>query len=210
MVRKSKRAALEAESVDPSLVEGAIADGLLIARSAASIAVANRIIVRALREQKTFDRDETRNAVREELARLTREQRDLAARMVEARTKALKSRGRSRHQFDYRPDDNNALASRETIYTTIATRLDVLAGDPAYVDEIVTTARDRAWNDIGSTIISHVTNDVVVPDVDYGSKKDERLQLLLDIDLAALAAGAAGAGSATAASAAGGNSPDDS
>ena len=188
-----KRAALEAETVDPSLVEGAIADGLLIARSAASIGVANRIIVRALREQKTFDRDETRNAVRDELGRLTREQRDLAARMVEARTKALKSKGRSKHQFDYRADDNKALASRETIYTTIATRLDALATDPAYVDEIVTAARDRAWNDIGSTIINHVANDVVVPDGDYGSKRDERLQLLLDIDLAALAAGAAGA-----------------
>jgi hypothetical protein len=191
VVSKSKRAALEAESVDPSLVEGAIADGLLIARSAASIAVANRIIVRALREQKTFDREETRGAVRDELARLTREQRDLAARMVEARTKALKSKGRSRHQFDYRADDNTALASRETIYTTIATRLDALATDAAYVDEIVTAARDRAWNDIGSTIISHVADDVVVPDGDYGSHRDERLQLLLDIDLAALAAGAA-------------------
>jgi hypothetical protein len=185
---KSKRAALEAESVDPSLVEGAIADGLLIARSAASISVANRIIVRALREQQTFDRDETRQAVRDELGRLTREQTDLAARMVETRTKALKSRGRSRHQFDYRADDNNALASRETIYATIATRLAVLADDPAYVDEIVTAARDRAWNDIGSTIINHV-NDVVVPDGEYDAHRDERLKLLLDIDLAALEAG---------------------
>lgn len=196
MRSKSKRAALEAETVDPSLVEGAIADGVLIARSAASIAVANRIIVRALREQQEFDRDETRAAVVDELGRLVTEQRDLAQRMVETRTQALKSRGRSRHQFDYRVEDNNALASRETIYTTIASRLDALSRDPAYVDEVVTAARDRAWNDIGGAIMSHV-REVVVPDTDYGSHRDERLKLLLDVDLAALTANAPRAGSAS-------------
>jgi len=195
---KSKRAALEAETVDPSLVEGAIADGLLIARSAASITVANTIIVRALREQKTFDVDETREAVRDELGRLVDEQRELATRMIETRTKALKSRGRSRHQFDYRPDDNNALASRETIYTTIATRLEVLAGEAAYVDDIVTAARDRAWNDIGSTIITHVTHDAVISGDDYAEGRDERLALLLEVDLAALAAAAPAPASAPA------------
>jgi hypothetical protein len=191
VVSKSKRAALEAETVDPSQVEGAVADGLLIARSAASISVANRIIIRALREQKTFDRDETRQAVRDELGRLTREQRELAARMVETRAQALKSRGRSKHQFDYRVDDNSALVAREAIYSTIATRLDALAGDAAYVDEIVTASRDRAWNDIGSTIISQV-NAVVVPDTEYGEHRDERLQQSLEVDLAALAASAHG------------------
>lgn len=185
MRSKSKREALESESVDPSVVEGAIADGLLIAKSAASIAVANRIIVRALREQQTFDRDETRQAVRDELGRLSQEQKDLATRMVETRLKALKSRGRSRHQFDYRVDDNTALASRETIYSTIALRLDALAEDPAYVEAIVTAARDRAWDDIGSNIITRI-NSAIVPEGDYDLHRDDRLKELLDVDLAAL------------------------
>lgn len=169
-------------SIDPVVVEGAVADGLLIARSAATIAVANSIIVRALREREAFDHDETAAAVRAELAHLAREQEDLATRMVETRTKALKSRGRSRHQFDYRPDDNSALASRETIYTAIAAGLDQLAGDAAYVDDIVLAARDRAWNDIGSAALSQASA-VVVPDGDYDSLRDERLRDLLEIDL---------------------------
>lgn len=191
MRSKSKRARLAAETVDPAEVEGAVADGLLIAKSAATIAVANRIIVSALREQESFDVVETAVAVRDELAHLAEEQVELAGRMVDTRAKALKSSGRSRHQFDYRADDNTALASRQTIYTTIASRLETLAADDAYVDEIVLAARDRAWNDIGGAIMSHVTS-VVVPDVGYGEGRDERVKLLLDIDLATLAASASG------------------
>lgn len=54
-MRKSKREARKAESVDPAQVEGPVDDGLLIARQAAAIAVANDIIVGALRENRDFD-----------------------------------------------------------------------------------------------------------------------------------------------------------
>lgn len=184
---KSRRARLAAEVVDPAEVEGAVADGLLIAKSAATIAVANRIILRALREQKPFDRDETAAAVRDELDRLATEQVDLAGRLSEERAKALKARGRSRHQFDYRVDDNTALASRVTISTSIAGRLRGLAADHSYVDSVVTTARDRAWGDIGGAVIQHA-KEVVVPDASYEEGRDDRLRDLLDVDLAALAA----------------------
>jgi hypothetical protein len=186
VISKSKRAALAAETVDPKEVEGAVSDGLLIAKSAATIGVANRIIIRALREQKSFDRDDTAEAVGDELRRLAAEQRDLATRMVDARTKALKSKGRSRHQFDYRADDNSALAARETIYTTIAARLEERSHDDALIAEIVMSARDRAWNDVGGAIMSHV-NAVVVPDTAYGAQREARLKELLDVDLAELA-----------------------
>ena len=187
MKATSKRSAKATPSIDRAVVEVAVGDGLLIARSAATIAVANRIILRALREQQAFDHDETAADVRTELGHLAREQEDLASRMVSTRTKALKSRGRSKHQFDYRPDDNSALASRATIYTAIAAGLDELAGDASYVDEIVVAARDRAWNDIGSAVLSQASAAVVVPDADYDSLRDERLHDLLEIDLKALA-----------------------
>lgn len=188
MSPKSKREAKEPEPIDPSQVEGPVEDGLLIARSAASISVANRIIVSALREDQDFDRDRTREMVRDELGHLADEQADLATRMGTTRTKALKSRGRSRHQFDYRRDDDEQLALRGTISTSISARLDALRGDSAYVDEIVTAARDRAWNDIGATIVSRV-RAVVVPDATYGEHRDERLRELLDVDLASLLSG---------------------
>ena len=185
MRSKSKRGDTTPEPVDPALVEGPVADGLLIARSAASIGVANRIIVGALRENRDFDFDIARQAVRDEVGRLVIEQSELAERMASTRTKAMKSRGRSRHQFDYRRDDNEPLAQREAIYSAISTRLEALRADDAWVDDIVTAARDRAWNDIGATIISRV-NAVVVPDGGYDDHRDERLRDLLEIDLKAL------------------------
>ncbi|MCU1526720.1 MAG: hypothetical protein JWP75_483 [Frondihabitans sp.] len=187
MRAKSKQAAVTPETVDPAVVQVATADGLLIARAAATVSVANRIIVHALRDQAAFDRDETRVAVVEEITHLADEQANLASRMVETRGKALKSRGRSRHQFDYRPDDNEALALRQTISATVSTELRALRDDSSYVDNIVLAARDRAWNDIGSAIMSQV-NSIVVPDRDYSEKRDDRIRQLLDVDLAALLA----------------------
>jgi hypothetical protein len=175
------------ETVDPAVVEVAVADGLLIARAAATVTVANRIIVHALRDQAAFDHDETGTAVKEEITHLADEQENLASRMVETRGKALKSRGRSRHQFDYRPDDNEALALRQTISSTVAAELRTLRDDTGYIDDIVLAARDRAWNDIGSAIMSQV-NSIVVPDRDYSTKRGERIRELLDVDLAALLA----------------------
>lgn len=190
MRSKSKRGARQAEPVDPALVEGPVSDGLLIARSAASIAVANRIIMRALREMRDFDVDEIRDEVRDELGRLIAEQEELHTRMSTTLTKAVKARGRSRHQFDYRRDDEEPLAQREAIYQAIASRLEALRSDDAYVDDIVTAARDRAWNDIGATIMSRVSDATVVPDLGYDEHRADRLRELLDVDLAALAAAA--------------------
>ncbi|WP_157887752.1 hypothetical protein [Frondihabitans sp. PAMC 28766] len=187
MKSKPKRGAKALEPVDPALVEGPVADGLLIARSAASIAVANRIIVRALRENRDFDRGETQDAARDELGNLIAEQQELAERMAETRTKASKSRGRSRHQFDYRREDEQPLAQREAIYREIATRLAALRDDDGYIDDIAMGARDRAWNDIGATIVNRVAAATVVPDRTYDEHRDERLRELLDIDFRALA-----------------------
>lgn len=182
MRQKSKRPAPAPEPVDPHEVAGAVADGLLIARSAATIGVANTLIVWILRDDRSFDLDDARQAVRDELGRLAREQSELATRMVETRTKALRSRGRSRHQFDYRPDDNHALASREAIYSTIASKLDALRDDDVYVDGVALAARDRAWNDIGSAIVSHA-RAAVSPGADYGIYRADRLQEFLEVDL---------------------------
>lgn len=193
MRSRPKRGAEPDDAVDPEQVEGAVDDGLLIARSAASVEVANTIIVRALREQRPFVRAEAAGDVRDAIGHLIREQRDLAARMIEARSRALKSRGRSRHQFDYRAGDSSALASREAIYSTIADRLDALIGDDEYVDDIITAARDRAWNDIGAAILKKAGAGMV-PDSEYEAERDERLRTFLREDLAALAADASSPG----------------
>jgi hypothetical protein len=177
-----KRTAKQADSVDPAAVEGPVADGLLIARQAATIAVANEIIVGALREGHDFNHDAAADWVRLELDKLAQEQTELAAHLTTTRTKAIKSRGRSRHQFDYRREDDEPLLLRESISTAIAARLDELRRDDAYVDDIVTAARDRAWHDIGGAIMSRVTS-VIIDEGDYEEHRDDRIHELIDIDL---------------------------
>ena len=176
--------------VDPEALERAVVEGLLISRAAAIVSVANRIVVRALRDDDVFDHDETAASVRRTLHRLAEEQRYQNRRIGEARQKALRSKGRSRHQHDYRKGDDETLWFREKTYTAVADRLDALRDDAEYVDDIVQTAVARAWGDVGAAVVTRVRAASVVVDAAYGEARAERLAGL-DDDLAELRAQAA-------------------
>ncbi|KQR46271.1 hypothetical protein ASF82_01720 [Frigoribacterium sp. Leaf164] len=170
--------------VDPVALERAVGEGLLIARAAAVVSVANRIVVRALRDDDVFDRDETAEAVGRTLHRLAEEQRYQNKRIEAARAKTKGSRGRSRHQHDYRSADDATLWFRENTYVAVADRLDALRSDRDYVDGIVASAVERAWADVGSAVVTRVRAAGAV-DPAYEAERDERLAGLGD-DLAAL------------------------
>jgi hypothetical protein len=172
--------------VDPAALERAVGEGLLIARSAAVVSVANRIVVRALRDDDVFDHDETAASVRRTLHRLAEEQRYQNKRIEAARAKALTTKGRSRHQHDYRSADDETLWFRENTYVAVADALDALRDDDEYVDGVVRAAVDRAWGDVGSAIVLRVRSAEVVVDAEYDAERDDRLAGLGD-DLAALA-----------------------
>ena len=172
--------------VDPAALERAVGEGLLIARAAAVVSVANRIVVRALRDDDVFDHDETAAATRRTLHRLAEEQRYQNTRIGAARAKALKSKGRSRHQHDYRKGDDETLWFREKTYVAVADRLDALRDDDEYVDEVVQAAVARAWGDVGAAVVTRVRAASVVVDAEYGEARAERLAGLGD-DLDALA-----------------------
>ena len=171
--------------VDPAALERATGEGLLIARAAAVVSVANRIVVRALRDDDVFDHDETAASVRRTLHRLAEEQRYQNTRIGAARAKALRSKGRSRHQHDYRKGDDETLWFREKTYVAVADRLDALRDDDEYVDDIVQAAVARAWGDVGDAVVSRARAAAVVVDAAYAEARDERLAGLGD-DLAAL------------------------
>ena len=172
--------------VDPTALEHAVGEALLIARQAAIVATTNRIIVRALHEGAVFDRDHTQDLVRDELRRLAAEQRATARRVSGERRKAGRARGQSRHQHDYRRDDDFPLWFRENTYLTVAERLLALQDDSDWVDDIVAVAVDRAWSDVGAAVVTRVRSAVVVEDDDYAEHRDERLRGLVDDDLEAL------------------------
>ena len=172
---------------DPVALERAVAEGVLISRAAAVVSVANSIVIRALRDDEHFDHERTREAVRTILGRLAAEQREQNERIGGERAKALKAKGRSRHQHDYRPGDDDTLWFREKTYTAVADRLDELQSDDEFVGDIVASAVDRAWGDVGAVIVTKVSA-VEAVDPAYPVERDQRLRALVDEDLARLLA----------------------
>ncbi|MBT2502069.1 hypothetical protein [Curtobacterium sp. ISL-83] len=165
----------------------AVDEGFLIAKAAVTIAVANRIITNALRDQGYFDHAVMADATRQELHRMAEEQRGDAERVREIRSKSSKQTGRSRHQHDYRRGDDLKLRTREATYEQLATMLDRRRDDQKFVDGIVLAARARAWDDIGTTVVGRL-GWAQRPADDYEVGRDDRLQQLLDEDFATLLA----------------------
>jgi hypothetical protein len=173
--------------VDADELRRSVDEGFLIAKSALTVSVANRIILDALQENETFDPERIAEAARAELGRLAAEQRDDAERMRQIHAKAQKQKGRSRHQHDYRRGDDLALRTREASYTELAERLDACRDDAAFVDGVVVSARERAWDDIGGAVVDRL-GWAQRPTADYEIGRDDRLQQMLDEDFAALLA----------------------
>lgn len=165
----------------------AVDEGFLIAKAAVVVAVANRIITNALRDQGYFDHALIADAARQELHRMAEEQRGDAARMREIRATSSKQKGRSRHQHDYRRGDDLKLRTREATYEQLADLLDRRRDDQKFVDGIVLQARARAWDDIGTAVVGRL-GWAQRPADDYEVGRDERLQQLLDEDFATLLA----------------------
>ncbi|ROP63402.1 hypothetical protein [Curtobacterium sp. ZW137] len=165
----------------------AVDEGFLISKAAVVIAVANRIITNSLRDQGFFDHAVAAEATREELHRMAEEQRGDAQRMREIRSKAIKQKGRSKHQHDYRRGDDVKLRTREAQYEQLATMLDRRRDDQGFVDGIVLAARARAWDDIGTTVVGRL-GWAQRPTEGYEIGRDDRVQQMLDEDFAALRA----------------------
>ncbi|TPG06887.1 hypothetical protein [Curtobacterium flaccumfaciens] len=165
----------------------AVDEGFLIAKAAVTIAVANRIITNALRDQGYFDHALIAEATREELHRMAEEQQGDAARMRDIRSTSSKQKGRSRHQHDYRRGDDLKLRMREATYEQLAAMLDKRRDDQHFVDGIVLAARARAWDDIGTTVVGRL-GWAQRPADDYEIGRDDRLQQMLDEDFAELLA----------------------
>jgi hypothetical protein len=184
--RKPKRDVRD-KPVSQVELKRAVDEGFLIAKAAVTIAVANRIITNALRDEGYFDHALIAGVAREELRRMADEQRGDAERMRDIRAKSSKQKGRSRHQHDYRRGDDLKLRTREAPYEELARQLDKRAEETGFVDGIVLTARARAWDDIGTTVVGRL-GWAQAPGEGYEIGRDDRVQQLLDEDFAALLA----------------------
>ena len=187
--RKRPSALSEAISVSEEAVQRAVDEGLLIARFAVVMDVKNHIIVSALRHDEPFDADATAREVKQSLVRLAAEQSDYADRVTDVlRERAARARGSVRHEHDYHPEDLGSLDLRHAVYSRVAARLRVLADEADYVAEIVETARQDAWGDLGGAVEMRLDTLPTSPvkDADYTRNRARRIRTLIDVDFAAL------------------------
>lgn len=176
---------------EPISVERAVEEGLLIARSALTMDVKNRIIVSALRDDHRFDAQETASWVALDLTNLSAEQAEYAERMSELANTLNGSRGSTSKEHDYGPRDYRPLTRRGLAYASLSDELARLVNDPIFIESVVEDARGQAWSELGTAIGSRLDlAQLQHPDADYALERDSRLRALIAIDFARLRRGA--------------------
>ncbi|GAA4368824.1 hypothetical protein [Agromyces bauzanensis] len=170
---------------EPLTFEESFAEGLLVAESAARMALKNRIIVMALRGDEPFDADRTAAAAREVLYELVQEMDEVAEWSAHEREEAARREGRARHQHDYHRTDSRNLRLRERVNEAVAARLSELRGDPAYLAGLAERAREDAWGEIAGVIEQRLAREWPEIEVDeaYLREREERMRdVLLDLE----------------------------
>lgn len=168
--------------------EQALDEGLLIARHGVTLAVRNRLIVRALRENEAFDDAVTAQMVDEELTLAATEQREYADGAHELHAVAGRSPGIADHAHDYHRIDTVTLERRERLYTALADALEAWRHDEAVVAAIAERARKDAWKDIGDNVVARLNQRMFsfADEPDYVLNRQDRLRQLLEVDLPSL------------------------
>ncbi len=172
---------------EPISVERAVEEGLLIARSALTMDVKNRIIVSVLRDDHRFDAIETASWVALELKHLSLEQAEYAERMNHLVVEVTNRHGPRRHEHDYGPRDYRLLTRRGLAYASLSDELARLVDEPTFVESVVEDARAQAWSELGTAIQSRLDlGPMQQPDADYVLERDTRLRAFIAIDFARL------------------------
>jgi len=176
------------ESFPEPTVEELVEEGLLIAASAVRLAVANQLILRALRDRDDYDEAHARELVRAEMIALADEKDDDAQRLAATRVAAGTREGVALHQYDYRAADTALLARREKVVRALAGRLRRLSEDGDYVAGVVARAHERAWDEVSGSLEAVLARTGPPADPEeYRRHRAERMRLVATVDLSELA-----------------------
>jgi hypothetical protein len=140
------------ESREPPTVDELVDEGVMIAASATRMAATNLGILRVLRQHEDYDGDWFAETVREQLHAIGREKAEDARRVAREVDTAQFRGGLASHQSDYRLGDVDNLERRQEMLERLSERLDELAADDAYVDEMADAVKQHTWDEIGLSI----------------------------------------------------------
>lgn len=168
-------------------------EGLLMAESAGRMALKNRLIVDALRGDQPYSDERAATLARDVLYELVQEADEGAEHLAAERESAAQREGRSQHQHDYHRGDLLNLRRREKVHAAVAKALWTRRSDAAYIDDLVTRARDDAWHELGAAIEQELDRrwPRFDEEPDYTEHRAERMEVVADDlarDLARLAA----------------------
>jgi hypothetical protein len=166
-------------------VERTVEEGLLIALTAVRMAVKNQIILGVLKDKTDYQVDDYAEVARGQLALLVVENEGHAARFREAALAPLPAA--LRNDPDFGAAETKRLETLEQVHTGLAVVLRDFAEDDEKILQIVETARQNAWDEIGDAWIAKLTAQLPAPlDEDYRWQRAGRLQEFVYIDLAGL------------------------
>jgi hypothetical protein len=129
-----------------------VQDGMLLANAGVRLAIKNRIIVQALRDNSDFGETALIAAVqREFLARAT-ETFDELERVLAAQDSAKRLGGRPTHNTDYRRVDLPTLKRRTKVLARLAEALTTASSDDQLALALIGAARDSALQEIADAL----------------------------------------------------------
>lgn len=194
-------------------IERVVEEGHMIAASAVRMAVKNRLLVRALRDDRDYDPEALVVAARRQFTEVAEENEDAAERLEREQEREAEEAASARKPRRYlggkpiveRPEQVRG----PQVYRMLAEALRATAADDEELLRVVSAARDDAWAELGREVEvrlgsaaddqphpprraglpASVTLDPALPvDADYAREREQRMRQLIDEDLAALAA----------------------
>lgn len=168
---------VDPEPVEPPPIDDQIEEGVLVALSAARLALTNLLIVRSLRDGFDYDERRLRLLITAELLSLALEKENDAERARTAREQALERPGAAQSAGDYRSRDAKTLERRATVSAGLAARLALLATDPDVVKDLAERAH-RSFLDEFEVSVARGASAFDEPDLDRPmSPKDRKVEL---------------------------------
>lgn len=140
--------------VPPPSIEAQIDDGVLVALSAARLAVTNRLIVRSLRDGQDYDEERVRQRVATELEKLAAEKAKDAKRIRKVLETIGDKPGAAVGPSDFRARDAKTLKRRAKVSEGLAERLIEMSVDPDVVGQVADRAHAAFLDEFAVSVAS--------------------------------------------------------
>ncbi|MCX7521894.1 hypothetical protein OSC27_06325 [Microbacterium sp. STN6] len=168
-------------------IERVVEEGALIATSSVRMAVKNRVIVAALRDDSRFDSEMLVSFARRRMRAIAQENEQTADRLL-APAEPVSGAPAGAIEIDSEAILDEEHRRRPTVHRMLASRLRQQADDVELASTIVEEARDDAWQEVAREIGRQLDKRAYSPDrePDYESERAERMRQLVAVDLVQL------------------------